>query len=271
MENIETKKKYFEIEELEISINNNCHLSCNNCGFNIPEQPFPTKGKDTSLEVFQNLTILQNKDILIKRLVILGGEATFNKSNLEEVLSHISKLNNIRSIELVSHGLYPQGLSIKALNQITQLTISVYFQGEELIELWQKYIAINAPHVKLKLRTDKLWDQWKGNSEVDDQTAQVMFSNCWYKKHCTTIERDRLFICSRIAKESADEDGIMLSNEINQLDIINYLSRTKFLPSCKTCIPMMGLDQVPAGIQKDNRIQKMQQMAIKYFNNILNK
>lgn len=84
-----------------------------------------------------------------------------------------------------------------------------------------------------------------------------MFDFCWYRKHCVTIERQRLFRCSRVAKLSQDHEGILLNGGTSFDSIESYLNEISFIASCKTCTPMMGLKTIQAGQQPDARILKM--------------
>jgi len=203
-------------------------------------------------------------------LGVLGGEPTFNQNVLETALKEFSKFDNIQRIEVVSHGLTPQNIRKETLQFIDKLTISIYFDSEELTQLWKSYLDKFAPHIELSLRTDKEWDKWLGNEVVDDIKAQEMFDYCWYRKHCVTLERKRLFMCSRIAKLSQDQEGIILDDDISFDKVKNYLNQNTFTTSCKTCTPMMGLQTVKAGQQPDDRILKLVSKAIDFLKTELN-
>jgi hypothetical protein len=262
--------KRFKIRELEVSITSKCHLRCDNCGFYIPHQPKPTISDNIVDELSSGLLQLERLNIKIGSLGILGGEPTFNENLLENALKEFSKFKNIERIELISHGLTPQGISKKALNYIDKLTISIYFENKTLIELWQAYLKKCAPKIELSLRTDKEWDKWLGDEVAQDEKAQEMFDFCWYRKHCVTLERKRLFMCSRIAKLSQDQEGIILDESTNLLDIQAYLNQDYFIKSCKTCTPMMGLPSLKAGQQPDDRIEKLIPKAIKFLEEQIN-
>lgn len=259
------KSNSFKIRELEVSITSKCHLRCNNCGFYVPEQPNPSKTNNMINEIANGLLQFQRLNIQIESLAILGGEPTYDKILLNETLSAIKNFDNILQIELVTHGLTPQNISPESLRLIDKLTISVYFNSKELIGLWKDYIKLFAPHIELSLRTDTGWDKWSDKLEVADKMAQEMYDNCWYRKHCVTLERERLFICSRIAKLSHDREGILLNSKTELADIQNYLNGETFFNSCKSCTPMMGLPLIKAGQQPDERISKMIPKAINFL------
>lgn len=260
----------FRIRELEVSITSMCHLRCNNCGFYIPHQPNPAQSGDIISEIVIGLSHLQRLNIKIGSLGVLGGEPTFNQNVLETALKEFSKFDNIQRIEVVSHGLTPQNIRKETLQFIDKLTISIYFDSEELTQLWKSYLDKFAPHIELSLRTDKEWDKWLGNEVVDDIKAQEMFDYCWYRKHCVTLERKRLFMCSRIAKLSQDQKGIILDDNTSFDKVKNYLNQKTFITPCKTCTPMMGLQTVKAGQQPDDRILKLVSKAINFLKTELN-
>jgi organic radical activating enzyme len=255
----------FKIRELEVSITSKCHLCCDNCGFRIPQQPSPSKTGNIISEIVSGLSELRRLNIKIGSLGVLGGEPTFNQNIFAKALKEFSKFDNIERIEVVTHGLTPQNIRREALKFIDKLTVSIYFDNEELTQLWQIYIDKFAPHIELCFRADKYWDKWLGSEIVDNSKAQEMFYNCWYRKHCVTLERQRLFRCSRIAKLSQDQEGIILNSNTSFNEVKNYLNQNSFIASCKTCTPMMSLTTIKAGQQPDNRIMKMLPIAIKFL------
>lgn len=260
----------FKINELEVSITSKCHLRCDNCGFYIPHQPNPSLDSNVVAELVSGLTHLHRMNIEVESLAVLGGDPTYNREILDIALIEFSKFGNIKQIEIVTHGLSPQNISKTVLNIIDKLTISVYFENDDLVSLWENYLNKYAPNVVLTWRTDKEWDKWTGEELVDDTMAQKMFDYCWYRKHCVTLERQRLFACSRIAKLSQDHEGLILNNETSIEDTLNYLNQSSFLNSCRTCTPMMGLPTTKAGIQPDNRVLKMIPNAINFLKTELN-
>ena len=262
--------KAYTIGELEASITSKCHLRCDNCGFYVPRQPAPAQSGDVVREIVSGLSHLRRLNIKIGSLGILGGDPTYEPEKLEKALAAVSMFDNIGQIEVVSHGLMPQNISKSALKFINKLSISVYFDNEELIALWKIYLDKFAPTVKLSVRVDKEWDQWMGRHVADDVKAQKMFNHCWYRKHCATIERNTLFLCSRIAKLRCDSEGITLNERTSFDDIKNYLNRKLFTTSCKTCTPMMGFPKIKAGQQPDGRIAKMAPRAVNFLRTEVN-
>ncbi len=253
---------------MELSINSKCNLQCNHCGFNIPNQPNPTINSDVIAEHSKSLAILKGLNINIETLAILGGEPSLSQELLEQACETFSKFENVTNIEVVTNGLNPKGITKNVLNNINKLSVSVYFNSKLLIDLWNEYIKQHAPHVHLAFRIDKSWDQYVGDITVSNEKAQRMYSNCWYRKHCVTLERKRLFMCTRAAKTQSDGSGLILHNNLKTSDVINYLNQARFIDPCKGCIPMMGLDKIKAGKQtKPINIDKLVASSIKILKN----
>jgi len=253
------------IRELEVSITQRCNLACAQCGFMVPRQPPPALG-DVAVEAAAGLAQLWRLGIRIGTLVVLGGEPTLDGDRLVRVLRALRYEGNFDRLEVVSNGLHPQGLTVEALPYIDRFVVSVYFDEPALSELWRRWLAAVAPHVELQLRVHADgWDRWTGDERVDDARAQQLYDACWYRKHCVTIERGRLFACSRIPKLARDAEGLSLTDETTLAAVTDYLNGDRFLPSCQTCVPMMGLGTVAPGVQPDDRIARLTGRAMAYL------
>lgn len=256
----------FSIPELELSINNKCNLQCRECGFLTPNQPKPTISKNIIDEHYNCLKILETNDIEIESLAILGGEPTLNSKFLEEALSRFSKLKNIKQIELVTNGLLPQNISEETFSLIDKISISVYTDHMNFITAWKNYVQRKSSHVNLYFRNQKKWDLNSGNKIVSKEISQKMFENCWYKNHCVTIERGKLFLCSIAAKHLSDIDGLPLHEKITKDEIISFILRKNQLNYCCRCIPEMKLGKVDGGQQCGNaNLSRLIDEAIKYM------
>lgn len=257
----------FSIPELELSINNKCNLQCRECGFLTPNQPKPTMSNNIIDEHYNCLKILETNDIEIESLAILGGEPTLNSKFLEEALSRFSKLKNIKQIELVTNGLLPQNISEKTFSLIDKISISVYTDHMNFITAWKNYVQRKSSRVNLYFRNQKKWDLNSGNKIVSKEISQKMFENCWYKNHCVTIERGKLFLCSIAAKHLSDIDGLPLHEKITKDEIISFILRKNQLNYCCRCIPEMKLGKVDGGQQCGNaNLSRLIDEAIKYMN-----
>lgn len=258
-------EKILNIREVEISITSRCTLACENCGFLVPKQPAPSTGEPVA-EIIETLKILYAVGVRVKSLAILGGEPTIDGRLLERALEGIAAVDIADRLEVVTNGLTPQGLTQKSLQHIQRLSISVYGLGERILDRYRTWISLVAPHVELIFRRNEDgWDPWSDQHEVTEAKAQSMFESCWYRRHCTTVERGRLFVCSRIPKLSRDDEGLVVTAETTLDDVRSYLNRTTHLPACKSCTPMMGLALVPAGVQPDDRISRLEAKALDWL------
>lgn len=259
----------FHIRELEVSITSRCTLACANCGFLVPDQPAPTVGEPVA-EIAETLESLFKAGVRVKSLAVLGGEPTIDGRLLERALTRISAIGIADRIEVVTNGLTPRGLSRAALKRIDRLSISDYGLGETIRDRYRTWIALAAPNVELIFRkSDDGWDPWEEEREVSAAQAQAMFDDCWYRRHCTTVERGRLFVCSRIAKLSRDDEGLAVTAMTTVSAVQAYMHQALAFPSCATCTPMMGLERVPAGVQPDDRIQRLEKRAIGWLDSAI--
>jgi hypothetical protein len=250
------------LQEVEVSITTACTLRCAQCGFLVPEQPLPSLG-ETIIELTEGLSVLVDLGISIRSLAILGGEPTLAPRLLTRACREFSALKHVGRIEVVSNGLSPSGLELACLEFIDRFTLSAYTEDHRLADRWRQWLLAAAPAIELVVRRPDEWDQWTGNTEVSPEQAQDIFQRCWYRKHCVTLERGRLFICSRIAKGVADEEGLpLIRGQTGAEDVANYLNSPLHKPSCRRCIPMMGLPRVAPGVQPDDRIARLTDRAI---------
>jgi hypothetical protein len=254
------------IAEMEVSITKHCSLACDNCGFHVPNQPAPSIGDDPIAELAEGLERLGRLGIRIKSLAVLGGEPTLRRQLLDDALTNFRSMSHIERIEVVTNGLTPQGMSETALRCVDRLSVSVYVEAVGFRELWQSWVAKVAPHVEIIFRESTGgWDPWHGSNEVDDAMARTMYDTCWYRKHCITLERGRIFPCSRIPKSGADHEGLLLDESTSLAIIEAYLNDSTPRPSCRRCTPMMGLPKIRAGVQPDDRLVRLTPRAIQWL------
>jgi hypothetical protein len=216
------------------------------------------------------LVRLREIGVRVGTLAVLGGEPTMFAPLLERAVLALRAVGIAERIEVVSNGLTPQRVTLAALAAIDRFTISVYVDGPELLDLWREWLVRAAPHVELQLRrSEGGWDRWTGDLRVSGERAQQMFEGCWYRKHCVTLERGRLFLCSRIAKLAHDDEGLVVGASTTLADVRGYLGRREAIPSCATCVPMMGLPTVRPGAQPDDRVARLDRRAVAWLRSTL--
>jgi hypothetical protein len=257
------------LREVEVSITARCTLACHECGFLVPDQPTPARGEPVS-EHTAGLDQLRRLGVRIGSLAVLGGEPTIDGALLERAARAFRATGTAERIEVVSNGLTPRGVTAGTLAAIDRFTISDYGLDDALLDRWRRWLSRLAPHVELCVRRSREgWDAWTEERRVPRARAQAMYDTCWYRRHCVTLERGRLFACSRVAKLVRDDEGLLLTRATTLDEIDAYLHRPEALPSCATCTPMMGLPLVPAGVQPDDRIARLQRRAIAWLDDAL--
>ena len=257
------------IPEAEISLLHRCTLLCNECGFNIPNQSIPWV--NAVEEISDCLDVLHRENISIGSLALLGGEATLVPEILSEIAKIIDSHPAVKELELVTNGLTPQGLETSVLNCFNRISISQYTSDEQLVSAWSKWIERFAPTVEVIGRRHSMWDRMFGQVELSDEESQKAFSTCWYRKHCVTIERNQMFICSRIPKFEPSVEGLLLGNDTKNQDVIDYLNMENAPNSCSRCVPMAGLNQINPGVQPDDRINRLEPRALSYLSEQIGK
>jgi hypothetical protein len=249
------------LRELEVSVTHRCTLACDECGFLVPRQPVPQHG-DVADAVIADLEKLLSVGVRVERLVLVGGEPTLAPAVLQKVCAFVRSHEEIGEVEVVSNGLSPDRVDAELLRLFDRFVISDYLEGDELVELWRAWAAEVAPEVVVEARRAESWDRWTGDESVGEEEALQMWRSCWYRKHCVTLERGRLFSCSRIPKLGSDEEGLALTDATTLDDVREWLNADRALPSCATCVPMMDFESVPVARQPDDRLERLAPRAL---------
>lgn len=253
------------LREVEVSITEHCTLRCADCGFLVPSQPKPSVG-DPVDEIGAALAHLARMEILVDSLAIVGGEPTLASATLERLAVVAKASGAIGRVEVVTNGLTPQGLSADTLAKIDRLSLSNYGYSQEFVAMWRNWLAKQAPQVEFVVRNNAGgWDPWAESAPRGAADAQRFWDTCWYRRHCVTLERGRLFACSRVPKFARDGEGLLLTKSTTRSDIEQYLNGVAPLPSCATCTPMMGMPTVAPGRQPDDRIQRLERKAMNWL------
>jgi hypothetical protein len=252
------------IPEVEVSLTATCSLSCAHCGFSVPQQPKPAI-TDAAEELRSALGVLERAGVHIGSLALLGGEATLAWRVLQRAAKVAAAAPNVDSIELVTNGLTPGGLHVDCLPHLDQISLSDYTSDSRLYESWARWLGSVAPHIKLIRRQHNVWDRWDDVVDLGEEGGQAAYERCWYRQHCVTLERGRIFLCSRIPKQEADEQGLLLTEQTSAADIDAYLRAPKAPGSCRTCTPMAGLPGVAPGQQPDERLERLLPAALRWF------
>jgi len=252
------------LKEVEVSITEHCSLACEHCGFMVPDQPRPSVGEPAE-ELAASLSHLHRLGFAVGSLAILGGEATLAKGALLETLRVASAAPNVQRVELVTNGLTPGGLPQEALPYVDRLSLSDYTDDDRLASAWKLWLSVQASHVEFKHRRHDSWDRWHDDVDLGAAGAQAAFDSCWYRRHCITLERGHLFMCSRIPKLGLDGQGQTLDASTTRDALLRYLHQPNALPACRTCTPVAGLERVDPGVQPDARLFRLRGRALSWF------
>lgn len=253
------------LPEVELSITAKCTLACDGCGFFVPRQPEPARGNIVEAHALA-LSHLASAGVRIGSLAIMGGEASMLPGRLAEALTRLRQVGIVDRFEVVTNGLSPQGIPPATLRQIDRLSVSEYGYSDALIAGWRTYVAREAPSVELIFRRHADgWDAWEEVDAVDDARASQAYATCWYRRHCITVERGCLFLCSRVPKLGRDEQGLALTASTTAGDIEAYLRSPTALPSCATCGPVLSGRKILPGVQPDGRLQRLEARAVAWF------
>ncbi len=262
MENWQDKVGRAILPEVEVSITSACSLRCSDCGFNIPQQPNPWP--DGLPQLKKALAILEKLQIKIESIAVLGGEPTLSK-HLAAWINLLASSEATNKIELVTNGLTPNLLDLEAIRNIDIISISNYKKEDSLIHLWMSWLQANFIDAEVRDRRHGHWDQNMQEVTLTEQEAKRVWTNCWYRKHCVTIERGRLFPCSRSAKFGPDSDGLELREDTVATEIQTHLLQTEPFASCRHCTPMAGLSPVIPAVQPDDRLPSLHAKALMFL------
>ncbi len=252
------------IKELEVSVTEVCSLQCAHCGFFVPQQPKPAL-LHAVVELQEGLGTLDRLGIQVGSLALVGGEATLSPQALAGALRVARKADNVARVELVTNGLTPKGLLRDALSDIDRLSLSDYTGDGALADAWRTFLSRRAPQVKFVVRRHGQWDQVSASVDLGKAGGQSAYETCWYRRHCVTLERRRLFVCSRIPKLGLDDQGLLLDDTTTAAAIHGYLNAAHAPAACRTCAQVAGLPQVAPGVQPDDRIARLRGRALNWF------
>jgi len=257
-----------KIRELEITVTNKCNLTCRGCGFNVPNQIAAVEGKGIDQHI-KGLNKLKSLGLSIGKIVLVGGEAALAKS-LAEYITLIRLVGITDQIELVSNGLYPQGVTKEVLNQLDSLVISDYICTDRFEASWRKYLKANGYASEVDFRRKEAWDDLFSEVVNDALATEEHWKTCFYRKYDVTLERGRLFSCSRIAKKNWDEQGLLIESITSVAEIEKYLNSSKPKKACYSCATVGSCSQIPVAEQVSSNLEKIVAKAENYMDKVIN-
>ena len=214
-----------KIRELEITVTNKCNLTCRGCGFDVPNQITAVEGEGIDQHI-DSLKKLKALGLSVGKIVLVGGEAALAKS-LTKYITQIRLVDVCDQIELVTNGLYPQGVTKEVLNELDSFVISDYICTDRFEASWRQYLEASGYSNKIDFRRKGAWDDLLSEVENDVLETEEHWKTCFYRNCDVTLERGRLFSCSRIAKKKWDEQGLLIESIASITAISEYLNSIK--------------------------------------------
>lgn len=256
-----------KIRELEVTVTNKCNLTCRGCGFDVPNQIAAVSGEGIDQHIAA-LYQLKGLGLSIGKIVLVGGEAALAKS-LPEYITQIRQIGISDEIELVTNGLYPQGVSKEVLLQLDSLVISDYICTDSFETHWRQYLEASGYRNKIDFRRKSAWDDLFSEVKNDAALTEHHWNSCFYRSYDVTLERGRLFSCSRIAKKKWDEQGLLIESITSLSAIDEYLNSTKPKQACYSCATVGNCSQIPVAEQVSTDIEKIVAKAEKYMDKVI--
>jgi organic radical activating enzyme len=257
-----------KIRELEVTVTNKCNLTCSGCGFNVPNQISAVNGEGIDQHIVA-LNTLKGLDLSIGKVVLVGGEAALAKS-LADYITQIRLVNIADQVELVTNGLYPQGVTKEVLKQLDSLVISDYVCTSRFEASWRQYLKANEYSNKIDFRRKEAWDDLFSEVDNDVLATDEHWKTCFYRNYDVTLERGRLFSCSRIAKKKWDEQGLLIESATSVSEIEEYLNSNKPKKACYSCATVGSCSQIPVAEQVSTDLDKIVIKAEKYMDKVVN-
>jgi organic radical activating enzyme len=253
-----------KIRELELSINSQCNLNCIGCGFNVPNQlpPYSKLGIEEHITALINL---KRCGIKIDKIVIAGGEATIFK-DLYSTVKIIKSLNISKEIELVTNGLYPKGVSSGLLNILDSIVISDYIKTNAFESAWIDFLQGHNFKGNVDFRRKDAWDDLLSEVYNSKEETERHWQTCFYRKFDVSLERSRIFSCSRIAKKGWDDQGLLIDDSTTIDQVINYLSDEKPKEACYSCATINRKSSISVAVQSSGNLERIAEKSIQYLN-----
>lgn len=253
-----------KIRELELSINSQCNLNCIGCGFNVPNQLPPY----SKLGIEEHITALINLNkcgIKIDKIVIAGGEATIFK-DLYSTVKRIKSLNISKEIELITNGLYPKGMSSGLLNILDSIVISDYIKTNAFESAWIDFLQGHNFKGNVDFRRKDAWDDLLSEVYNSKEETERHWKTCFYRKFDVSLERSRIFNCSRIAKKGWDDQGLLIDDSTTIEQVIKYLSDEKPKEACYSCATINRESSISVAVQSSGNLERIAEKSIQYLN-----
>lgn len=244
------------LNHLDIITTEICTLNCAFCGSLMPLYEHPENiSTDISLEALDHLLA---SGCYIGTLDIIGGEPFLNQPLMRSILQRYKDSEQIVAFQTISNGtVVPNDETCVAMQDNGRFYVIFSNYGElskRQEEAAEKLDRYGIPYVILEKEdiTSKDGTLWIDYGEVRHydfpaEKHQKMFDMCMDGKECTTILKDKLYICPRIAHgvnigmipDNLDRLYIDLSKASSWQDqgrnIQAFLYHPIYPPACEWC------------------------------------
>lgn len=257
------------IRELEISVNSQCNLNCIGCGFNVPNQlsPYSKLGIDEHIDALLNL---KRCGVKINKIIIAGGEATIFK-DLYTTVRKIKDIDVSKEVELVTNGLYPKGLPPELLRILDSIVISDYIKTNTFESAWTEFLQGHNFKGNIDFRRKDAWDDLLSEVYNSREETEHHWQTCFYRKFDVSLERSRIFSCSRIAKKGWDNQGLLINEKTTLEQVINYLSDKNPKEACYSCATINRESSIKVAVQSSGNLERIADKSIQYLKENNNK
>lgn len=222
----------FEIPYLEVFVTTYCNLKCKNCSNLIPSMA--NKHHVELTEIKKSVDTLLSKIDCLYRVKIHGGEA-FLHPQLCDIIDYFDGQSKIKSIRITTNGtLIPSDDVLKRIaNSKVVVQISDYAfcknNATKLIDTLKKF----------KIRYVYLKDQeWVDMGDcLRRETSR--YNECTIKR-CTSLYKDKIYVCSRAAimayNGNIEDEGININLRKKELrKRVLELYKGKWSEACLHC------------------------------------
>ncbi|EJU9840353.1 hypothetical protein N5M98_003431, partial [Vibrio parahaemolyticus] len=180
-------------------------------------------------------------------------------------------LNISNEIELVTNGLYPKGVPSDLLNVLDSIVISDYIKTNAFESAWIDFLQGHNFKGNVDFRRKDAWDDLLSEVYNSKEETSRHWQTCFYRKFDVTLERSRIFSCSRIAKKGWDDQGLLIDDGTTSEQVINYLSDDKPKEACYSCATINRESNIKVALQSSGNLERIAAKSIQYLNENNNK
>lgn len=198
----------WKLNHLDVFITERCTLRCKYCCALVPYYDNPVDL--TEEDIYEGLDNLLFSGCYIGTLCLMGGEPMMNQELMRKFLKRYKNCEQIAVFQTITNGtVVPEDKTIEVLKDVPNFYIIFSNYGKFSInqkkaveKLHESNIVVAVEQSKdIKAEENTLWLDYgevKKYGRSDDE-VQAIYDHCLDAKHCTTLLKNELYICNRIA------------------------------------------------------------------------